>query len=74
MEESEQLLSGILLKAINDNAWKPDVTLSLGEKKLPAHRYLLAEHPSVLKAMLLGIDKVCCLLSFTRPVCKLRAG
>ena len=74
MEESEQILSENLLKAINSNAWKPDLMLLLGGKKLPAHRFLLAEHSSVLKAMLLESDKVCCLPTSMRPSCVLRAG
>ena len=57
-EESQQCLSKTLVSTYTgNNAWKPDVTLSLGGKKLPAHKFLLAEYSDVLKAMFQASDR-----------------
>ena len=40
-----------------NNAWKLDVTLSIGGEKLPAHRFLLAEYSSVLETMFQVSDR-----------------
>ena len=43
-EASRQVLSEALMRTYAGlNAWKPDVTLRLGGKKLPAHRFLLQD-------------------------------
>ena len=57
-EESQQFLSETLMSTYTgNNAWKPDVTLSLGGKKLLAHKFLLAEYSGVLETMFQASDQ-----------------
>ena len=50
--KSQQRLSETLMRVYQGkNDRIPDVTLSLQGKKLPAHRFLLAESSRLLKAM-----------------------
>ena len=71
IEESQLLLSEVLMKSyIGNNAWKPDVTLSVGGKKLPAHKFLLGEYSSVLDAMLQASDRSFSLLSLAARFCR----
>ena len=65
--ESQQYLSETLVSTYTgNNAWKPDVTLSLGGKKLPAHKFLLAEYSDVLKAMFQASDRAGSTMTYSK--------